>query len=279
MVEDNDYLQTIDPGAFEVRTLAKFATRVKGFGSQFICGRHTLTTFEEQGDRTVTTFESTGFYENLTCYIASYRGLLDDFSIVGKFDIPRPLAWAKVEEGKRESLSDFYHLLRIHRIFAVDWTRDVVYFLPDIEKPEIGFVHIGPGAGGRCRIDIDPKTFSVDRKELELYDEYVAGETPSELKGFYKNSLYVPSHAPALMGIKVAGDRLIVTTGKRDWQKQENEALVFRLPSLEFEGSFPIPYPNAHTTRWSGDFYVTEKRVKRNDDFFYFWEIYRIRFT
>jgi hypothetical protein len=70
------------------------------------------------------------------------------------------------------------------------------------------------------------------------------------------------------MGIKVIGDRLIIITGKRDWEKQENEALVYRLPSLEYEGSFAIPYPNLLTTRWYGDFYVTEKLIKRNDDFF-----------
>jgi len=278
MVEDNDYLKTIDPETFEVRTLAKFANVIKGFGGKFIFGRHTLTSFEEQRNRTVTTFESTGFYENMTCYIASYKGLLEDFSIIQKFKLPRPLAWVKLAEGRRESYTDYYHLLRIHRIFAVDWTRDVVYFIPDIEKPEIGFVSFDAKRQGKYYLEIRPKEFGVDRKELEFYHEYVRGQTDPRLKSYYKDILYIPPSAPALMGLKIVGDRLIIMTGKRDWAKQENEALVYRLPSLEYEGSFPIPYPNLQTTRWDGDSYIIEKLVKRDDDFFYSWEIYRILF-
>ena len=278
MVDDNDYLKTIDPETFEVSTLAKFANVVKGFGSRFNFGRHTLTTFEERGGRTVTTLESSGFYENMTCYIASYRGLLEDFSIIQKFKLPRPLTWVKLAEGKRESYTDYYHLLRIRRIFAVDWTRDVVYFIPDIEKPEVGFVSFDAKRQGKHYLEIMPKEFGVDRKELEFYHEYVRGQTDPRLKSYYKDILYVPPFGPALIGLKVVGDRLIIVTGKRDWAKQENEALVYRLPSLEYEGSFPIPYPNLQTTRWDDDFYITERLVKRNDDFFYDWEIYRILF-
>ncbi|MDH4195825.1 MAG: hypothetical protein OEW05_00300 [Candidatus Aminicenantes bacterium] len=278
MVEDDDYLKTIDPASFEVRTLAKFANMIRGFGGKFIFGRHTGTTFEEKGNRTVTTFESTGYYENLTYYIGVYRNLLEDFSIIQKVKMPKPVTRMKLEERKRESYTDYYHLLRIHRIFTVDWTRDVVYFVPNIEKPEIGFVNIGTGAGGRYLVEANPGTFSVDRKELEFYHEYVRDQTDPRLKSYYKDILYVPPNAPALMAVKVVGDRLIIITGKRDWAKQENEALVYRLPSLEYEGSFPIPYPNLVTTRWYDDFYITEKLVKRNDDFFYYWEIYNIRF-
>jgi len=279
MVEDDNYLKTIDPESLKVRTLAKFANMIKGFGGKFIFGRHTGTTFEEKGNRTVTTLESTGFYENLTYYIGTYRNLLEDFSLIQKVKMPKPLTRVKLEERKRESYTDYYGLLRIHRIFTVDWARNTVYFIPDIEKPELGFVNIDTRAGGRYLIDMDPGTFSVARGELEFYGEYANGQTDAQIKAYYKNVLYVPPHAPALMGIKVVGDRLIIITGKRDWEKQENEALVYRLPSLEYEGSFAIPYPNMLTTRWYGDFYVTEKLIKRDGDFFYYWEIYRIRIT
>jgi len=59
MVEDDNYLKTIDPESLKVRTLAKFANMIKGFDGKFIFGRHTGTTFEEKGNRTVTTLEST----------------------------------------------------------------------------------------------------------------------------------------------------------------------------------------------------------------------------
>jgi len=75
------------------------------------------------------------------------------------------------------------------------------------------------------------------------------------------------------MGIKVINDWLVLITGKRDWDKQENEALVYTLPSLEFEGSFSIPYPNMLRTKWYDDYYIIEKLKKKNEDFFYYWEI------
>jgi hypothetical protein len=278
MVEDDNYLKSIDPESFKVRTLAKFANVIKGFGSKYIFGRHTGTTFEEKGGRTVTTFESTGFYDNLTYYIGTYENLFEEFSIIREVKMPKPVTRVKLEERRRESYTDFYHLLRIHRIFAVDWARDVVYFIPDVESPEIGFVHLGTRAGGKYLIDMDPSTFAVDRNELEFYHEYVRGETDPVLKGYYRDILYVPPHAPALMGIKVVGDRLVIVTGKRDWEKQENEALVYRLPSMAYEGSFQIPYPNLHSTRWYDDFYVIEKLIKRNGDFVYYWEIYKVLF-
>lgn len=276
LVEDNDYLKTIDPESFKVRTLAKFANVIKGFGSRYIFGRDTYTTFEEKGGRTVTTFESSGFYENLTYYIGTYRNLLEDFSLIAKVRMPRPLAWRKLEERKRESITDYYGLLRRRRIFSVDWARDTVYFVPDVEKSELGFVPMDSGPGGRLRVGIDPSAFNVDRRELEFYDEYVRGETDPILKAYFRSSLYVPDHAPALMGIKVVGDRLVIVTGKRDWEKEQNEALVYRLPSLEYEGSFAIPYPNLLLTRWDNEFYVAEKLVKKNETFAYYWEIYRI---
>jgi hypothetical protein len=58
--------------------------------------------------------------------------------------------------------------------------------------------------------------------------------------------------------------------------KQENEALVYSLPSLEFEGGFSIPYPNLLRTKWYDDYYIIQKLVKQNDDFFYYWEVYQV---
>lgn len=279
MVEDNNYLKTIDPESLEVRTLAKFATVVEGYGSKYILGRQSYTTFEERENRTVTTFESTGYFDDLTYYIAVYRNILEDLLIINKVKMPKPLMWAKLQEGKRESYTDYYQFLKMYRIFAVDWKRDVVCFLADIEKPEIGFVSIGTQGQGRYLIDVNPKKFSVDRKELEFKHEYVMDQTSPELKSYFKSILYTPPNAPALMGIKVIDDRLVIITGKRDWDKQENEALVYRLPTLEYEGSFSIPYPNLLRTKWYDDYYIIEKLVKRNDDFFYHWEIYKIRIT
>jgi len=274
--QDNNYLKTIDPETFEIQTLEKISNVVKGYGHEYTFGRQTPTCFEERDGRTVTTLESTGFFENLTYYIASYENVLENFSIICKTKKPMPFSWEKLMERKGESYTDYYYLSKIKRIFSVDWNREDVYFIPDIEKPEINFVNLNTKQEGRHIIDIDNTKFSVDQRELEFYHEYVSSQTSSELKSYYKQILHIPPNAPALMELKVVKDRLIIITGNRDWDKQENEALVYSLPSLEFEGSFSIPYPNIFRTKWYDDYFIMQKLVKRNDDFFYYWEVYQI---
>jgi len=276
MCVDNNYLKTIDPETFEIQTLEKMENVVDGYGSKYTWGRQTSTTFEEKGKRTVSTLESTGYFENLTYYIVTYENVLENFSIICKTKKPKPFMWIKLEEGNRESYTDYYHLLKMNRIFSVDWNREVVYFIPDIEKPEIDFVDLNTKQQGKHLINIDNKKFKVDKKELEFKHEYVLGQTSEIIKNFYKQILYIPPNAPALMGIKVIEDSLIIITGKRDWDKQENETLVYSLPSLDYEGSFSIPYPNLLRTKWYDDYYIIQKLVKRNDDFFYYWEVYQI---
>lgn len=276
MCQDNNYLKTLDPETFEIRTLKKFSNAIGGYGSKYTMGRHTYTIFEEKGNRTVTTVESAGYFENLTYHIAAYENTLHHFFVISKFKKPKPLLWAKIREGKRESYSDYYHFLRMFRIFSVDWIRDVVYTIPDIEKPEISFVNLKTKREGKLLIDLDEESFKIDKKEFEFKHEYVIGETSPELKSYYRHILYLPSHAPALMGIKVMEDRLIIITGKRDWKMEKNEALVYRLPHMKFEGSFAIPYPNLLRTKWYDHIYILEKLIKKNDDYFYCWEIYRI---
>lgn len=274
--EDIDYLKNIDPDTFEIQTLVKMANVIDGYGSKYICGSQTYTTFEEKGNRTVTTFESTGYHENLTYYIVTYENVLENFSIICRTKKPKPLTWKKLEEGNRESYTDYYGFLKRYRIFSVDWKREVVYFISDIGKPEIDYVDLNTKQQGKHLIDIDSKNFKVDKRELEFRHEYVLDQTSEVIKNFYKQILYIPPNAPALMGVKVINDWLILITGKRDWDKQENEALVYNLPSLEFEGSFSIPYPNMLRTKWYDDYYIIEKLIKRNDDFFYYWEVYQI---
>lgn len=276
MYEDNNYLKTIDPETFEIQTLEKMANVVDGYGSKYTLGRQSYTTFEEKGNKTVTTLESTGYFENLTYYIASYENVFENFSIICKAKKPIPLMWAKLMERKGESLTDYYHFLKMYRIFSVDWNREVVYYIPDIEKTEINFVDLKTKKQGRHFIDIDNKKFRIDEKELEFKHEYVLSQTSAQLKIFYEHILHIPPYAPALMGIKVIADRLIIITGKRDWDNQENEALVYSLPAFEFEGSFSIPYPNLLRTKWYDDYYIIEKLIKQNDDYTYYWEIYQI---
>jgi len=63
---DNNYLKATDPETLEIETIVKFSNVIEGYGSKYTFGLHGFTYLEEKNNRTVTSFESTGFYEDMT---------------------------------------------------------------------------------------------------------------------------------------------------------------------------------------------------------------------
>jgi hypothetical protein len=278
LTEDDNYLKYLDPKTLEVDTICKLSNVIKGFGGKYTFGRLSYTTPEENAGQTVTSFESTGFYGDMTHYIVTYDGVFKNLRVLAKVEMARPLEWKKLDErkwknGKLETLTDYYQMLRRTRMLSVDWKRGVVYFFSDIEKPVIESVGFDGENRKKYLIDLKVDNFKVERAEFDFYHEYVSSETNPELKGRFVEVLYIPPHAPALMGIKVVGDRLFVITGNRNWQRKENEVLVYGLPSLEYEGSFSIPYPNTLQTLWYDKYYIT-RIIKKGDDYYSSYEIY-----
>jgi hypothetical protein len=277
-----DYLKTIDPETLEVETIAKLSNVIDSYGSRFTTGRISGTLLEEKDGRIVTTFESSGFPEDFTYYLVSFTSAFQNFAVIVTERKEKPLAWKKLEASRRkgkgqlESFVDYYNRLRLDRIFSVDWKRDVVYLIPDIEKPEIERVDLVSKQRVNHRIDIDISKFGIEREEFDLYNEYIASETPEMLKQIIKETLYIPSHAPALMGIMTIDDRLLLITGNRNWKKGENESLVYRLPDMHYEGSFFIPYSNTQKTKWYDPIYINVNRIKKDDDYSWRYEIYKV---
>jgi hypothetical protein len=280
LCNDNDnYLKSINPETFEIETIAKFSNVIEGYGSKYIFSRHGATCLEEKDKRTVTSFESTGFYEDMTYYIVTYEGVFENLSVITTTKKEKPWTWAKLR--KREAWQDYYGLLRLDRILSVDWERGVVYYLPDIEKPEIESVDLEGKRKDRYVIDIDFKKFKFEKEELEVWQRYAESESaslPPIYKNFYKTILYVPPHASALMGIKVRGDWLLIITGNRNWKKEENEVLVYRLPSLSYEGSFFIPFSNQLKTIWDDNYnyYTIRNLIEKEDGYYISHEIYKV---
>jgi hypothetical protein len=170
---------------------------------------------------------------------------------------------------------DYYDRWRIFRIFSVDWRRGVAYLISDIEKPEIESVDLANGQKLKYSIDVDISKFTIEREEFDSYYEYVLSGTSEILKQRTKSILYLPPHAPALMQSMVAGDHLLLVTGKRNWKKGENETLVYRLPDLHYEGSFDIPYSNIQKTKWCEPYYINVNTVKKEEDYSWRYEIYK----
>src|SRR4030043_705709 len=277
----NDYLKSLDPDTLEIETICKLSNVIEGYGGKYVLGWHSYSSLEENEGLTVTSFESTGFYEDMTYYIMTYDGVFANLRALARVKMARPVDVEKRDErkkknGKLETLTDYYQMLRRTRILAADWKRQMVYFFSDIEKPVIESVDFQGRDRKEYLIDLKIEDFKVEREEFDFYHEYVGGETEPSLKGRFTDTLYIPPHAPALMGIKVLGDRLFVITGNRNWKKRENEVLVYGLPSLKYEGSFFIPFPNLLLTQWYDKFYITRTLVKKDDDYSSSYEIYLV---
>ena len=274
--QDNNYIKALDPETLEIETIAKLSNVIEGYGSKYTFGRHGFTSLEEKGNQTVTSFESSGFYEDMTYYIVTYNDGFENLSVIAATKKEKP--WTRSYRKNRESYVDYYGALRLDRILSVDWKRGVVYYIPDIEKPEIESVDLGSKRKEKYLIDINFKKFKVEREEFESFYEHVLSATDPILKNFYKFILYIPPHAPALMGVKVTGDWLLIITGNRNWKKEENEVQVFSLPSLRYEGSFFIPFPSLYhfSTKWYDNYYIIRKHIKRDDDLYSSYEIYMV---
>ena len=273
-VYDSTYLKVIDPETLKIETIVKYSNVIEGYGNKYTFGSHGHTSLEEKDDRTVTSFESTAFYEDPTYYIVTYNGVFENFSVIAAAKKERPLSWAI--SRKRQIYVDYYQNLRLNRILSVDWKRGVVYHIPDIEKPAIESVDLGGKQKEKYLIDINPDKFKIGREDFELkYKSDLSQEDPA-LKNLIKFILYIPPHAPALMGLKVRGDWLMIITGNRNWKKGENEVLVYRLPSLSYEGSFFMPFPNQLRTIWYDDYYIIRNLIEKEDGYYLTHEIYRV---
>jgi len=274
--QDNNYIKALDPETLEIETIAKLSNVIEGYGSKYTFGRHGFTSLEEKGNQTVTSFESSGFYEDMTYYIVTYNDGFENLSVIAATKKEKP--WTRSYRKNRESYVDYYGALRLDRILSVDWKRGVVYYIPDIEKPEIESVDLGSKRKEKYLIDINFKKFKVEREEFESFYEHVLSATDPILKNFYKYILYIPPHAPALMGVKGTGDWLLIITGNRNWKKEETEVQVFSLPSLRYEGSFFFPFPSLYhfSTKWYDNYYIIRKHIKRDDDLYSSYEIYMV---
>jgi hypothetical protein len=217
----------------------------------------------------------------MTFYVVTCDAGFENLSVLAKAKKPKPLVWAKLEErnkknGKWESITDYYHLSRMTRTLSADWKRQIVYFFSDIETPLVESVDFQGQDRKEYLIGLKAEDFKVERDEFDFYHEYVASDPDPGLKGRFTETLYIPPHAPALMAIKVVSDRLFVITGNRHWKTKQNETLVYSLPSMKYDGSFLIPYPNLPQTQWYGDYYITRTLIKKDDEYYSSYEVYLV---
>lgn len=119
-----------------------------------------------------------------------------------------------------------------------------------------------------------------DTKKISMsYFSWYKDNLNQMVKKAMRHEFRLPRHAPALQGIKVIGDWLLIITGNRDWHHHENEALVFLLPSMEYQGSFRIPFPSAPdlTLKWGAGYLSNRILVKHEDDYESRHQIFRYR--
>lgn len=278
---DTGYLKTIDPETLEIKTIVKLSNVIDEYGSKYTFGRHGGTSIEEKDNKIITSFESSAFYSDFIYYIITCNSDFRNLSVVAKAKKEKPWAISKLEErkkvkGKIEDYIDYYHKLRFRQIFSVDWKRGIVYIIPAIESPEIECVRLDGKRREKYLIDINPKNFKVEKDEFEFWYKVVSDGADPIIKKNYNFILSIPSHAPALMGIHVMNDWLLIITGNRNWQKDENEVLVYRLADFHYEGSFFIPFPAYQEIKFYDNYYITKDLMEKGDGYEESFEIFRI---
>ncbi|MGE5341998.1 MAG: hypothetical protein ACM3SY_11025 [Candidatus Omnitrophota bacterium] len=263
-IDHNTYLREIDPYDLSIRTLEKISNKIPGYHTKFVF-YHTEPEMDYYKNKTITSFSSNNWI-NLDYYIISYTGNFDQFKVIHKVKKKMLKTWADTLKNKNESFLDYNNAARAKRNQAVDWKNGFIYFFADCEKPEISRIDMNGNNLTTIRLGIDSKNFKMDKKKIDVWYGWAIGGMPKVPGIKRKYSRVYPKTAPVLRDIAIFEDWLLITTGKRNWDTFENEVLVYRLPSLSYEGSFFIPTGDWPTDKF-GNYFATKRIIEKDDDY------------
>lgn len=276
------YIKSIDLNTLEVRTIAKLSNILKGYGSKYVIPRFALNSIERYGKSCILGFidSDDNYFENGKYYFVKFDGLFENFKLIStaKKKTMKLLNRKIKEEVRRKKIAycDYYYILRTAIIFSVDWKNEFIYSIPAIEEPIIEAVSFDGKIRKRFEIDIDFEKFKVSKEKIEEWCDRVKS-SPEPILKILKQVVYIPPHAPPLEDIKILDDSLFVVTGNRDWKKGENETLVYKLPEMEYEGSFYLPFPNTLKPAWFGNYYMTRNGIEKDGELCNLVQIYKVR--
>ncbi|MGE5342000.1 MAG: hypothetical protein ACM3SY_11035 [Candidatus Omnitrophota bacterium] len=264
-IDHNTYLKEINPYDLSIRTLEKISNKVDGYHTKFVFGTHTRADINFNSNKTITSFEANNYF-NLDYYIVSYTGNFDQFKVIHEVKKKDLKTWSDALKNKNVCFLDYNNWARSPRKQAVDWKNGFIYFFADSEKPEISRIDMNGNNLTTIRLKIDSKNFKMDREKIDVWYGWAIGGMPKMPGIKRKYSRVYPKTAPVLRDIDIFGDWLLITTGKRNWDTFENEVLVYRLPSLSYEGSFFIPTGDWPTDKY-GNYFVTKRIIEKDDDY------------
>ncbi len=271
------YVKSINLKIHEIKTIGKISNILRGYGSKYVFPRFNLSSIERNGDSIVLGLVFNDYMDNGTYYFVSFDKIFENFRVILKVkkDAIKILDRRINEEVKKKIIScDYYYPLRSAIIFSVDGKRKVIYYIPAIEEPFIEAVSFDGKLRRRFEIDFDFKKFKVSREKIEEWCEQTKSY-PEPIFKVFKQITMIPPHAPPLHDIKVIDDRLIVITGKRDWEKGENETLVYHLPEMKYEGSFYLPVLH-FKLYWFGNYYMASGFIEKDGELLSIRKVYRL---
>lgn len=249
-VDNEDFYKELDVTSLMVDTKFRLSHRIPSFGSKYVMG---WSRIETKNGRTVMTVQSTGYRADRTYFLAIHDEDFANFRIIASLEKGVP-DWLVRDDHSKVIKVDYYDRLRWVQSFTVDWARETIYALPDIERPEIDRVFFN-GKKDRLVLDVSGP-LKICEAEFERFFQWHYDGQPQMFKMLKFENLK-PAQAPPLMSLKAIGDWLLVITGNRDGNRKSNETLVYRLPSLEFEGTLWLPFPSAPelNLRWGDGYY------------------------
>ena len=257
VIDVGGYVKFIEPENFSIKTMAKPSLESFSF-----CRSARINNVEEKDNRMILALASAGFYEDNVYYIVEYKGSFKDFRVIEKLQKRNPHLLKSKQRGV--SYTDYYWRLRESLPYTVDWKREDIYLVPDTaEEPVIEKINIKNGRIERYWIEIDFKSFEIDKERIEHFCKWFNEELPEFIRKSLKNICYIPPYPPPIQGIKIIENWLLIITGKRKWDEGKNWVLVYHLPELRYEGSFYIPFPDyGLETKWVGKYYITRETLE-----------------
>jgi hypothetical protein len=250
-IDNHDFYKELDLSSLTVDAKFRLTNRIPKYEAKYKLG---WSRFETKNGRTITSLESTGYMVDRTYFLAIHDEDFENFRIITSLKKGVP-DWLIGDDHSGVVKVDYYNRLRWMQSFTVDWARETIYAIPDIERPEIDRIRFS-GETDRLVLDVSGP-LNICEEEFERFFQWHTEGTPQIVKTQLKFDYLKPVQAPPLMGLKVIGDWLLIITGNRDGNRKCNETLAYHLPSLEFEGTLWLPFPAAPelNLRWGEGYY------------------------
>lgn len=273
---DSGYLKVLNPESLEIDTMLKLSNKVKAYGSKFNFRALDFNSIERYEDNFVSAVQLPGWRLKGSYYLVRFRDNFDDFTIISS--MKKKILKPDLEKLKKKIVVvDYFELMRRAILFSVDWKRNRVYVIPEIENRRIVSMDLSGKDIVSYSLEIDNRDLTLDERALREHFKWATASRPRILANQWKTQIYEQEFSPPLRCLKIIDDRLYIVTGIRNWEQEKNKVFVYRIPEMIYEGNFYIPYPNGPflLPKWEDPYYIFSNLRLIDGDYQVVFSVYK----